>query len=437
MLIPQLTEYDPVTLSEGSLDPLGLYSIADKMGVLLAPGIRERQLHPLFLTAIAACTHICSEFDDDTVANDGVSKPWQVCEWYVVEAITRKAKNNSEIRGLPGRQKAQASIESGMGLSAARYLKTPSVFGFHGVYRLLARTLDIIDNYDRLGANGYELLAVWQAEQNLPGFLSGSTGRGRAFLDRMRVAVEIGLKAGKTTRSSGWAGWTEIFHYLRHTRKPEGESSLIRQWLTKGESRLLAEIYGCLLSRRGRALWLDSAGSEQAFHRFAREGCSPDLGELIDGIADYERFCWAVLKAFNATLSVLSDRQLGAKLSEISDNRHVVEAAATASELYYAAEQSLAPLGFAVEFERSFGAFVESMPPADWLETLIRHHERVQKAKPPAGKLPWIDRFSNGTVFVRPPYQQESLPDVPDEDLYVHQYRTNSLWSFAFDLGMV
>ena len=437
MLVPLLTEYDPVALSEGSLDPLGLYSIANKMGVLLAPGIRERQLHPLFLTSIAACAHICAEYDDDAVARDGASRPWQVCEWYVVEAIARCASTNAELRGLPGRQKAQAAIGAGLGLSAARYLKTPSVFGFHGVYRLLARTLDIIDNYDRLGANGYELLAVWQAEQDLPGFLSGSSGRGRAFLERMRGAVELGLEAGKTARSLSWSGWREIFQYLRHTRKPQRESNLIAQWLRNGESRFLTEIYSLLLSPKGRSLWLNTGGIEQLFHQFARKRCSPDLADLIDGIIDYERFSWGVTKAFGATLRILSDRQLGAKLSDVADNRHIGAASSAVAELYQAAAQSLSPVGLAVEFERTFGAFVEPMPPADWLEMLIRHHERIQKAKPPAGKLPWIDRFSSGAIFVRPLYQQESESEIADEDLYVHQYRTNSLWSFGLDLGLI
>ena len=142
MLIPVLSEYDPIELSEGSLDPLALYPIADRLAVKLVPGIRERQLHPLFLTAIAAGAHLCAAYDDDHVANDGQSPPWQVFEWYVVEGIVRAAKNG--ITGLPGRLKASDAIRAGAHLSAARYLKTPNVFGFNGVYRLLARTLGII-----------------------------------------------------------------------------------------------------------------------------------------------------------------------------------------------------------------------------------------------------------------------------------------------------
>ncbi len=38
-----LSEYDPPLTSEGSIDPLGLYPIADALGVRLVPGVRERQ----------------------------------------------------------------------------------------------------------------------------------------------------------------------------------------------------------------------------------------------------------------------------------------------------------------------------------------------------------------------------------------------------------
>ena len=46
LLVPALTEYDPASSSEGSLDPLGLYAIADSLAVRLSPGVRERPWNP-------------------------------------------------------------------------------------------------------------------------------------------------------------------------------------------------------------------------------------------------------------------------------------------------------------------------------------------------------------------------------------------------------
>ena len=41
--MPFLSAKDPANSSEGTLDPLGLYQIADALGVKVIPGIRERE----------------------------------------------------------------------------------------------------------------------------------------------------------------------------------------------------------------------------------------------------------------------------------------------------------------------------------------------------------------------------------------------------------
>src|SRR5690606_398340 len=105
MLMPFLSDKDPVASSEGTLDPLRLYQIADALGVKLIPGIRERMRHPRFLTLTAVSLAVCSDFDDDVLAKDGVSEPWQVFEWYVVEGLVRCIKDKDLIRGLPGTDK--------------------------------------------------------------------------------------------------------------------------------------------------------------------------------------------------------------------------------------------------------------------------------------------------------------------------------------------
>lgn len=50
---PFLTSYDPPGTSEGTLDPLGLYQIADQLAVQLVPAVRERMQRIRFLTAMA------------------------------------------------------------------------------------------------------------------------------------------------------------------------------------------------------------------------------------------------------------------------------------------------------------------------------------------------------------------------------------------------
>lgn len=47
-----LTSYDPPGTSEGTLDPLGLYQIADQLAMQLVPAVRERMQRIRFLTAL-------------------------------------------------------------------------------------------------------------------------------------------------------------------------------------------------------------------------------------------------------------------------------------------------------------------------------------------------------------------------------------------------
>src|SRR4051794_431938 len=104
MLLPLLSEADPRISADGSIDPLGTYAIADSLAVRMIPGVRERQQHPRFLTSIAISLSVSSEFDEEMVSSDGVSEPWQVFEWHLVEGLVRTTNDSKLIRGLPGQQ---------------------------------------------------------------------------------------------------------------------------------------------------------------------------------------------------------------------------------------------------------------------------------------------------------------------------------------------
>jgi hypothetical protein len=211
---PLLTEQDEVDSAEGGIDPLGTEPIAETLGVLLSPGVRERQLHPRFLTAMAVSMSLCEDYPLDMTAKDGTSPPWLVFEWYAVEGLVRsRGQNTKDIEGLPGRNKAATALKDGVHLSARRYLKTPSVFGFHGIYRQLARNLRI-EQDGGLGECGFELLSIWAKEHKLDGFWGTKPGPGRQVRDRLRDALQDGLDAGHVTRSGGWSGWDFFGHHL-------------------------------------------------------------------------------------------------------------------------------------------------------------------------------------------------------------------------------
>src|SRR3954453_5583853 len=111
--LPTLSEFDPATSQEGSLDPLGLNPISEALGVALAPGVRERQHNPRYLTLMMAGSSLCKDFDPDKVALDEVSAPWQVYEWHVVEGLVRSSKAGLDPKNLPGVNKTQRVLKEG------------------------------------------------------------------------------------------------------------------------------------------------------------------------------------------------------------------------------------------------------------------------------------------------------------------------------------
>ena len=174
--IPFLTEADPDKASEGSLDPLGLAPIADRLADQIAPDITARMSRIRFLTAIASGASIAEELGDE-VSSDGRTPAYLAYEWIVVEALARR-RPSGETEGVPGIQKARLAISRSKSahLDAGAYLQVPKVFGFHGVYKRLARATGLVDQDLLLLREGDDLLRVWEREQGFPGFADRARG---------------------------------------------------------------------------------------------------------------------------------------------------------------------------------------------------------------------------------------------------------------------
>ena len=99
-IFPFLTSYDPVGTTEGALDPLGLYQIADQLAVQLVPAVRERMQRIRMLTAMAVGAVVTEGLDDDQRNRD--ASPYLVWEWLVVEALTRKMRDDPSAMGRAG-----------------------------------------------------------------------------------------------------------------------------------------------------------------------------------------------------------------------------------------------------------------------------------------------------------------------------------------------
>jgi len=168
---PILSVYDPLADGEGSIDPLGLAATYERLADIILPGITVRMGRPRFLTALAVGTYVCSEFGKDELASDEVTPPYLVFEWWVIEAFTRAADELEEYGRIPGMQKAQACVRNGRALSAPAYLKTPTVFGFTGIFRRLARHTQILTTDGLLDESGHRLVETWARDQGLDGFV--------------------------------------------------------------------------------------------------------------------------------------------------------------------------------------------------------------------------------------------------------------------------
>jgi hypothetical protein len=442
MLMPLLSAKDPAANTEGTIDPLGLYQIADALAVQLVPGVRERMSHPRFLTLTAVSLAVCQDFPEETLAVDGVSEPWQVFEWHVVEGLVRKIEDDRRLSGLPGRDKVSRAIKDEVPVSARRYLKTPLVFGFHGVYHLLANRLDI--NADgRLGEGGFKLISTWRSEQDLPGFYESSAGAGSDVLNMWRDAVRDGLKKGAVDRSGGWQGWQAIADHLGpHDAGPRERRVLAEMLLNEGGGHTRAVIEflksdeGLRKARTVRerqeeeGLW-----SEKPFLVGLRKAADPQLGELLDAIAAYESFARLLQDAFNDCLFAMTKQRNRTPVADMAKCKNVVKAATKAPEVFGEVMDALSPAGQSTRFKDLFTSLADKVDAAEWVELLLGHHARVQRNKPPNGKRPWLERFDDGSSIVRQDYVRDS--GGLGDDSYVHAYRLNPLWSFAEDLRLV
>lgn len=440
--MPFLSAKDPAASSEGTLDPMGLYQIADSLGVKLIPGIRERMRHPRFLTLTAVSLAVCSDFDDDTLSKDLVSEPWQVFEWYVVEGLVRCIMGKDLLRGLPGTDKVSNAILDNVPVSSRTYLKTANVFGFHGVYRLLANTLNI-DVDRRLGEGGYRLISVWREEQDLPGFYESSSGKGAEVIRMWRDAVRDGLDKGAVARSAAWQGWQLIANHLGHHGTGPKEQRALKDLIFSHEKGYASQLVHFMTSPEGSVIVKqiqtrsaeEGTWSERPFHNALRDKAQPDLHELLIAIEAFETFSRLLQDAFDDCLHEMTKYKGKTPVTALAECQNVRKAAERIPMEYGSIMDKLEVFGELDRFRRLFSSLADKGSPQDWVVRLLEHHMRVQKDKPPNGKLPWFERFDDGSCIIRHGYTRDK--GGLGDDSYVHPYRLNSLWNFARDMGML
>lgn len=434
---PFSSEFDPSEESEGSVDPLGLQSVSERLADRLLPAVTVRMGHPRFVTAMALGACVCENWDDDAVSADGVTPAWLVYEWFVVEALVREKGSLTGNPSIPGILKVGFAVRNKRPVSSASYLKTPTVFGFTGVFRRLARGLGILTEDGRLDDGGYELLAAWAKDQGLDGIIDASSSEGAAFREKARRAVAQGMEKGHTTPQAGgfWrdlAGRLNPAHPGRHEAKV-----LLRLILSRaGHEDMIASVKEALVAQGG----VKSREVEADFLRKLKSTgrVLPELKLLLTAIDSYEAFCRAVSDVFDEL------RYRASSNGRAPVDHNVFSGLKTAKKALEGLASGIRRIQehptLLVEWESNQDGLVQTLSrfenvrnSNELFDALLEHHERVQSNKPPNGKRPWFERAPQGRVVVRADYALNEPPVA--QGGYVHEYRIPTFSRFLADLG--
>jgi hypothetical protein len=426
---PFMTAYDPPGTSEGSLDPLGLYQIADQLGVRLVPAVRERMQRARFLTAMVVGAIVTQGLEDDPRKRD--ASPYLVWEWLVVEALVRTRKEDPADWGVAGSQVARRALDQHGYLDARSYLKTPRIFGFNGVYKRLAVHLGLVDVHLGAGPAATELVTAW-AEDRWP----GRPDRAKQVLARWTDAVKRSLGETPQRTKAGWngEGWTELAEAIAPSDCGLGERKVLTKLLhSKGERGL-----GALT-----ALWQLQRGMngddfrEEALHD-RLEASEPAYGPLLEAIRAYEAFARSLEDAFDVlrTRAGAVDAR-GFTVTDIASEggfRESVEGLHRRFERAYRAlgEVHVANTSLQELLRRRFEAFGQPLDARAVALALCVHHEGIQKAKAASGKRPWFDRLGDDKIYIRQQYRIPEREILPGR--YVHDYRGKPIRRFWKDL---
>ena len=423
---------DPIADSEGSVDPLGLAVVYERLADLMLPGLTVRMRRPRLLTAIAVGARICRECGADEVAKDAVTPPYLVYEWWIIQAFVAASEQLKNITGIPGFVKTSRAWRAGRPLSAAAYLKTASVFGFTGILRRLAVRAQIITEGHQLDEAGHRLVKMWADARHLDGFYQGSSGPGAQFCADLTKAVREGLRDGRTGDRPG-SFYRQIATHLDPLRAGPRESALLLE-LIENRSGLPEEVRFLTgaLKRRQHALEL---ADEPAFMRRLTRNAPPRLKETLTAIGTYESFCKPLTDAFDWLRYLGSTHgKTGITASEYTKEAPIKELHASLRSGIdaAAADELLGKNEIWPDRALTLLRLRECKKPQDLLQFVLEHHREAQRQKPPDGKRAWIED-ARGRILVRAAYVLDAAPDP--RRAYTHDYRLPTLSRFLEDLG--
>ncbi len=421
IVLPLLSEYDTSGKNEGTLDPLGLYAIADELATQLVPAVRERMARVRFLTAMAVGAKVV----EGVAANPRFPQtpPFIVWEWLVIEALVRTYGDDVSLSRMPGKNVTRSALERFGHLDSRTYLKTPRVFGFYGVYKRLAEHCGVLlSNLACHPRHGDALVHVWAKDRGIGDLAS--------LLNTWRRGVEKALAMQPPRTEIGWrmADWQELAEHL-HPGKARAAEKRYLAGLLCGEEAALGAFADMWKLADGLS---PSSYDERRFHEKVMKRY-PHYGTLLGTIQAYEHFSRCLTDAFDIIRAeATTNEERGYRFTHAGSDK---EMQALAKEIPAAYHEALARFGdgaLVVRFSDRFARFAQTYSAAELARVVHAHHVTVQRNKDEEGKLPWFDVSSDERLIIRRRYE---VPQRPQRShWYVHGYRTGPLASFYRDL---
>ena len=302
LTFPFVTDLDPDRAGEGSLDPLGLARLADRLADQIAPEVTARMSRIRFVTAIAACSQLLGE-PADMLSTDGIPA-YLAFEWHVVESFVRVSPA-SGTDAVPGIQKARARLrDHRRHLNGPSYLETPKVFGFHGVYKRIARDMEVVDENLVLLPRGDELVATWERELQLDGFARRlSRTRGGRLALQLKGQVERALDKGAVGLGYSSQWWPVISGAFGPGDAGARERRQLWGWLVDPRWEVRREI--ALLIARDPGSATDERG---AVERLLAESLSAELRNRLRAIDGFEAAVRPLDDGFRLLRSIATQR---------------------------------------------------------------------------------------------------------------------------------
>jgi len=423
LTLPFVTEPDPDRAGEGTLDPLGLARLAERLADELAPEVTARMSRVRFVTAIAVASQTLVE-PADYVGPDG-TPAYLAFEWHVIEAFVRK-RPQTGTDAVPGIRKARARlVDLRRHIGTGSYLETPKVFGFHGVYKRLAKDLGIVDDRLVLLGHGETLVETWEREQGLDGFSSKRAGSpGGKFAALLASEVSRALANGAVQLGPQSRSWPTISAALAPASAAGGERRRLWGWLTDDRHPV----------RRELAIRIAANLGAESSERTSVEGLltlklSADVRARLQAIVAFEAAVQPLDDGFRLLRSLATQRTPSAvSPKEAGDHPKFRAAAAALPDALTAAGESLEAVGLAADLETSLGHMTERMAPDQLVEAVLDRHDAVQATK---GKRSWFERDEAGFAVRGIGRFDEPFLERTE---YLHPYRVNTLRAFARDL---